>query len=81
MNLTVQPARRTYQFGDKINNGAMVIEFDPDTRLALCRWHGVQPWVVWTLDNNGNAECGHYFSDLHPAVEKYNVKVAAFKSY
>lgn len=73
-------AKRVYQFGDKINNGATVIEFDPDTRLALCRWHGVQPWVVWTLDNNGNASCGRYSCDLSLAVQILCKKVAAFKS-
>jgi len=68
-------------FGDKLENGAVVIEaretLDGNTsavRVVLAHWYGAQPWVTWSVDREGYAYHGHYFPALGQAIADLDVR-------
>lgn len=51
------------KFGDRLNNGATVLERRGD--FVLCYWPGrEEPYVVWRLTNEGDTISGYYTRDI-----------------
>lgn len=60
--------------GESLSNGAVVLDRHYTTErgwTVLCDYGGVQPYVTWRLDQNGNAFWGHYFRELESAQEHF----------
>lgn len=75
-----------YAFGHMLKNGARVIEskqVTKDSWLAICYWeNNPQPYVVWRLDNDGNAYWGDYYNYLDNAANcYYNKHTELLKQY
>jgi hypothetical protein len=68
-----------YEFGHKIKNGALVIhatKLETKMWIAICFWeNSAHEYVIWRLDNEGNAYWGHYFSDMGSAIQFYQAKI------
>ena len=57
--------------GDTLKNGATVLESRKDIVLAFVKG-ALQPFVIWSLDNENNAYWGHYFKDMNKASKVFN---------
>lgn len=68
--MTTALKRRPLLPGDKLPNGAIVLQMRGDTVLALYRGNW-QPWVTWRLDDDHNAYLGHYFATLAHAMADF----------
>lgn len=78
-----KPARRQFKFGDVLPNGATVIECVPvrddmpnGHRLVIARFG--DEYVVWLIDDEGNAENGNYLNNLADAVDRLAKRRRAF---
>ena len=58
------------QCGDKLSNGATVIQVSGHYVLAHNGAGNVMPYVVWLLYADGQCEIGSYFTNLLDAVKK-----------
>jgi len=65
-------------------NGASILarqalDIDGDKHwIVLCLWSEnsvYEPFVTWLVDEGGHAAAGHYFSDIHRAVEDLRKRV------
>jgi hypothetical protein len=61
------------QVGDTMKNGATVLEAKGDKVLAM----RFREFVVWTVDEEGNAFWGHYTPSVCEAVETFKEKTGA----
>lgn len=63
-----------YEPGDKLANGALVMRYDAESKIALCFWAASrqQPYVVWRVDDAGEAHAGSYFDELEPATRVFD---------
>ena len=68
--MTTAIERRPLLAGDRLPNGAIVIQMRGEIVLAL--YPGWQPWVTWRLDAEHNAYLGHYFATLARALEDFD---------
>lgn len=53
-------------------NGATVVDMRDD--IVLCFWdkpNGRREWIVWRVDDDGNAHWGAYYDTLAEAVEGF----------
>ncbi len=55
-------------------NGATILARDvgaPTTWIVLAWYGGHQPYVTWSVDADGHADSGHYFSSIASAENDY----------
>jgi len=66
--------------GEKLSNGAVVLDQREDVVLAI--WVGrAMPFVTWRIDENGGCFWGEYHTTLEAAWTEYQERVAARKLY
>lgn len=74
--LNTQPAQHFFReprnaIGTKLKNGAtvMLAHNDDNWTYVLCHWNqNSTPFVVWRLDEHGNAHSGDYCSSFSGAL-------------
>ena len=72
---------RTFLFGEKLNNEALVIEATmvADNRhVVLARYVG--EYAVWFVNNDGEAEIGSYSKDLGVAYARYKTRIERYRT-
>ena len=71
---TLHPDYLTYLKGEKLPNGATILEIEYDNNnlmgIVLARVSGFQPYVTWEIYRGdlASTSCGHYFSNLVEAA-------------
>ncbi len=56
---------------DILKNGATVISHK-NTRVLAYRDNTVQPFIIWSIDSEGNCFSGNYFETLGEALTIFN---------
>ena len=64
---------KKFKAGDKLKNGAVILEHDPATGSVLASWDkgNRTEYVTWRVDDDGNAYWGHYFDSVTDAADDF----------
>lgn len=66
------------EIGTTLANGATVLKVQEtyDGWIVLAAYRGVQPFVTWRVNPDGDSYWGHYFADVLDAHEDFLVRTS-----